>query len=554
MLSGDIERLEDAPALKATLGGAAARYHVALVGTGWVLVGLGCALRILQYTANRSLAIDESYLALNVIEKSPLELLQALDFNQAAPLGLLEAQKLAVTAFGRSEYALRLLPLVASILSLVAFYLVAQRLLPRLAATFAVAVFALLDPLVYYAATGKQYAFDAAGAVLILAAALMVESGPLRRAELLVLAPFGAVLAWFSHASAFGLAALGLLLGLRWVESRDRKLALVLLGVIALWTACFAIEYTLTRSNLSRIVGAFQQGGGTAFTLAGSGPTWFDYTVDRLRYLFGLRDPASGQATFGSFAASVSEGLTLLLVVVAAVGLISLLRRRPRMAIVLVVPTVLAVVASSLHEYPLVGRTLLFALPTIALCVAQGLYVFVSAAPKPLARFAAIVALLCLGAIAIQPAVHVLHPRKNEEMKPALTYLGVHHERGDALYVSPGAQYALAYYHLCSCSAFDPAEAWPFSTIGGPGSSSAAVKSRSPNLIIESDRGTAGLRPLLGRRRVWILFAELSGDARDQLFEYLGTHGRLIQRFRTSGPSFTASVYLYDLMRLPRFR
>src|SRR5436309_4524126 len=102
MLSGDIKRLGEAPAQKAALGGAAARYHVALVGAGWVLVGLGCALRILQYAANRSLAIDESYLALNLIEKSPQQLLHALDFNQAAPLGFLEAQKLAVTAFGRS--------------------------------------------------------------------------------------------------------------------------------------------------------------------------------------------------------------------------------------------------------------------------------------------------------------------------------------------------------------------------------------------------------------------------------------------------------------------
>src|SRR5439155_8371832 len=163
--------------------------------------------------------------------------------------------------------------------------------------------------------------------------------------------------------------------------------------------------------------------------------------------------------------------------------------------------------------------------------IAQGLHVFVAAgAPKPLAGLGAIVALVCVGAIAVQPAVHIVHPRKNEEMKPALNYLGLHHERGDALYVSSGAQYALAYYHLCGCSAFDPAAAWPFSTIGGPGSLSAAVKSRSPNLIIGSGRGTADLRSLLGRRRVWILSAELSGDARDQLFDYLGTHGRLIQR------------------------
>jgi hypothetical protein len=212
------------------------------------------------------------------------------------------------------------------------------------------------------------------------------------------------------------------------------------------------------------------------------------------------------------------------------------------------VPPVLALGASSLHKYPLVGRTLLFTLPAIALCIGEGLRVFVSApTPKPFARFGTIVALVCLAAIAIQPVGHIAHPRTNEEMKPALRYLGVHQRRGDVLYVSSGAQYALAYYHLCGCSAFDPAAEWPLSMTAGPSSSSAAVRSRTPNLIIESGRGTSGLEPLLGRRRVWILFAELSGDARDQLFDYLGTHGRVIQRFRSSGPSFTASVYLYDL-------
>jgi hypothetical protein len=548
MLNGDVKHVGDSRAWMARVNGAT-RYRVSLVGAGWAFVGLGCGLRILQYVANRSLSIDESFLALNLIEKSPQQLLNALDFNQAAPLGFLEAEKLAITVFGRSEYALRLLPLLASLLSLVVFYRVAYRLLRPLAATLALAVFALLDPLVYYAATGKQYAFDVLGALLILAAALIVESRPLRRVELLALALFGAVLVWFSHASAFGLAALGILLALRWVESRDRKLAPVLLAVIALWTAGFTVEYALSKSNLSRIVGAFQQGGGSAFTPGASGPTWFDDTVDRLRYLVGLKDAASGQPVLGSLASGVSRGLTVLIVIVAAVGFVSLLRRRTRMAIVLAMPPVLSAVASSLHQYPLVGRTLLFALPAVALCIGEGLHVFVAApAPKPLTRFAAIVALLCVGAVGILPAVHAVHPRQNEEMKQALRYLGAHHRRGDVLYVSSGAQYAFAYYHLCGCSPFDPETAWPFSTIGGREGSSAAVQPRSPNLIIESGRVTGDVKPPLGRGRVWALFAESSGNARNEILDSLGKHRRLLQSFHASGPfAIVASLYLYDV-------
>src|SRR5215211_3311084 len=138
---------------------AALDWVVCLRYAAWFFMALGTALRVLEYVANRSLSIDESYLALNLIEKSPSELYRGLDFNQAAPIGFLEAEKLTIAIFGRDEYALRLLPLLASILAMLVFYRVAQKLLPPLAATTAVAAFALLDPLVYYSATAKQYAF-----------------------------------------------------------------------------------------------------------------------------------------------------------------------------------------------------------------------------------------------------------------------------------------------------------------------------------------------------------------------------------------------------------
>ena len=36
----------------------------------WGLLAVGCALRLAQYLANRSVSLDESYLALNLIERS----------------------------------------------------------------------------------------------------------------------------------------------------------------------------------------------------------------------------------------------------------------------------------------------------------------------------------------------------------------------------------------------------------------------------------------------------------------------------------------------------
>jgi hypothetical protein len=526
-----------------------------LLFTGWLFVALGSALRIVEYVANRSLSIDESYLALNLIQKSPSELLRALDFNQAGPIGFLEAEKLTITIFGRDEYALRLLPLLASLLAIVVFYRVAQKLLRPLAATTAVAVFALLDPLVYYSATAKQYAFDVVGAVGILALALVLAERPLGRVDIFALTFFGGLLVWFSHASVFVLGGLALLLGVRCIGDRDWTRTPALVAMVGVWAASFTVEFLLTRSNLRGILGSFGADGGGLLTPSQGGPSWFDRATDRFRYLVGLEDTASGDPILASLPSGVNRGLTVLILLVAGAGFISLLRQRTRLALLLATPPGLAAIASAAHQYPLVGRTLLFVLPSVALCIGEGAQALLAmTARKALTAIAAAVITSSLAAIALLPARHALDPRTSEEMKQALTYLGMHHRRNDALYVSKQAQYAFAYYHLCGCSTFDPGAVWPFSvTSGGRDQRAAAVEARSPRLIIEAsaqphDVVSALSNSLTGRARVWVLFADAADYQKKPVLEYLDRYGRPLRHFRASGPSgIAASLYLYDL-------
>jgi len=508
----------------------------------WFAVVTGFALRILHYLANRSLSIDESFLALNVIEKRPGQLLHALAFKQAAPLGFLEAQKLMIIVFGRSEHSLRLLPLVASLVALLLFVRVARGILEPPAATLAVAVFALLDPLVYYSATAKQYAFDVLGTVLVLLAALAFEARPLKRVELVLLAPLGAILVWFSHAAAFELVGLGSLLTSVAYARRDRR-ALARLGVVfAVWIGSFTVEYELTRSNLGRILGAFH-GSGTVFAQAGGGGR-LAHVLDRLRYITGLEDTASGKPVLGFLPEAVNRGLTLVIVIVGLLGFISLFRRRARIWLVLTAPPVIAVVVSAFQKYPLAGRTVLFVLPAVALCLGEGSRVLAGWRSR-FARPTAVVGLVSLATIAVLPLVHAVRPRTDEEMRPALAYLGRHHRPEDTLLVSSSAQYAFAYYHLCGCSTFDAASAWALSTTTDAGAT--AVISRTPNLVVQAGDETSNVRTLLGRKRVWALFAE---DDRGPLLDYLTAHGSLLETYRTGGPSaITATLQLYGLAR-----
>ena len=89
--------------------------------------GLGVLIRVVQYASNRSLWFDEVAIGLNLLDRSYLDLLNALDHNQAAPPLFLWAEKFFLETFGSSEYSLRLFPLIGGLLSLWLFYRFTQR-------------------------------------------------------------------------------------------------------------------------------------------------------------------------------------------------------------------------------------------------------------------------------------------------------------------------------------------------------------------------------------------------------------------------------------------
>ena len=52
----------------------------------WLVIGVGVALRLIRFLHNRALWGDEAALALNLIHRSPRELFEPLDFDQASPV------------------------------------------------------------------------------------------------------------------------------------------------------------------------------------------------------------------------------------------------------------------------------------------------------------------------------------------------------------------------------------------------------------------------------------------------------------------------------------
>ena len=134
----------------------------------YTIIGFGILVRLVQYVFNRSLWNDEAALALNIINRSYLELLQPLDYNQGAPIGFLMVEKLAVQVFGNNEYALRLFPFLAAIASLFVFYKLAKKCLQsRQAAIIALTLFSTVHIWLQFATETKQYSSDVAIAVIL---------------------------------------------------------------------------------------------------------------------------------------------------------------------------------------------------------------------------------------------------------------------------------------------------------------------------------------------------------------------------------------------------
>ena len=94
-----------------------------------VVLGLGVFLRVSVYLSDRSFWMDEASLWGNLAHKPILDFSEPLKGDQLAPLGFLIVQRALMSILGVSKYAARLLPLVCGVGSLFLFARLAHRIL-----------------------------------------------------------------------------------------------------------------------------------------------------------------------------------------------------------------------------------------------------------------------------------------------------------------------------------------------------------------------------------------------------------------------------------------
>jgi hypothetical protein len=528
-------------------------------------VGIGITLRLLEFFRNRSLSLDEAWLALNIMDRSFDRLFGQLDFNQAAPQAFLVVQKTIVEALGGSEYSLRLFPFLAGTLGLVLMVFLARAVVTASAVPLAVALFALSDPLIYYTTSNKQYAVDVLIATIVLLVGFRFGDRPYEAAAALGFAGVGATAIWLSHSSVFVLAGVSAALMFGSLTRRQWRRARNVAVASGAWLVSFGLFFLTALDN----VGAIQRSlSTTPGAFSAPGPTDPGALTSGVRTSLGAFRYVAGIPHFlerGEGDAGVV--IALVVGVFCIVGLISLVATRPERGLALIGPLVFMLIAWGLGEYPLLGRTQLFLAPIYVLLLAEGVVFLTKKARHLGARTATVIAAAIVGATLTAPAVaHAVRPKAFHEMKPVLEYIAREERADDSVYVYYTAQPQLRYYLECGCagSRFEAAKSagrWPLRPgRGGPGQWAPVLRSVPPKLIVAQYRGIypssymSDLDALRGRKRVWLLVPGIQQSTRTTLLRELDRRGTRRATFGVGdvGDFATAVVvYLYD-MRQPR--
>lgn len=480
----------------------------------WLIMGIGAVLRIAQFIYNRSLTEGEAALALNIVQRSYSQLLKPLDYAQAAPVGFLLLQKFMSTLLGLSEMGLRFLPLIAGIGALFLFYKIAKKTISEQSLTIALVLFAVGDHLIYFASEVKQYSSDVFIALLIIWLAILVFDKKFEIKYTMLFGFVSALCLWFSHPALFVFCASLIVIYIYALRRPQWSTLYGLLIATMFGLASFLANYLVTLSSLSKheqLLTAWQSSFMPLPPTSLLDIKWFAYVFLRtFKFPIGL---------------SIYE---LLLAVLAFLwGCAMMFRYKKKDILLLILPILLALIASGLHRYPFEGRLLLFLAPFMILVIAQG----ISDIRNKIRHQSNFLGIALVIILLIHPVLlagyHLIRPRAPEELRTVLEYVDENWHDGDIIYVYYASLNAFRYYH--------DRYGFPAGYVGG-------IESRSDWINYYQD-----IQRLRGNKRVWLVFSHVAthcGVDEERLFvSYLDLLGTQLDAFKAPG----SAAYLYDM-------
>ena len=519
----------------------------------WIIIFIGIALRLVRYLYNPSLWFDESVIASDIINRSLTDFIHLTpDYTQTGPLSFYMLSKLATMLFGNSEYALRLVPFLFGTISLFLFYKVAKNILSPKSVPIALALFAVLDPLIYYSSELKPYSGDVTFALLILAFTPYTKKN-LNVQDIIIYAFVGVIAIFSSNPSVFVLGGVGIGLLLPCLKQREWTRLRSLLIVCMIWALSFIAVYLIYISSITAEM-AKNMSIEKAFAMEKFYMPFPPKSLMDIKwYIDTFFDTFSFQDSIIYVRRVTLSGIMALSFLV---GCVAMQFEKKEKFYVLIFPVFLTLLAAAMHQYPFKGRQILFLAPMLLLIISEGAEYI----RDKISKNSVIIGTIFIGLLFIYPvswaSYHVGKPMIRSEIKPVLNYITNNWEEGDIIYVHFFAQYEFEYYSKHHPTPFDFNDSDYIIGIGPRGwynvwrrnnipeqykTLEATSQSRSDLLneyINDLDR-------LRGRKRVWVLF---TGDITMESF-FLSHLDSLGERLESFGHSGLTTVYLYDLNR-----
>lgn len=397
----------------------------------------GGILALIQFLSGRSVWMDEAKLAMNIIERSYLELLEPLHSVQVAPIGYLWVQRALFDLFGPHDWVFRLVPLGMYFLGSIALYkvLFMQHIREHVILVMA-SLFAFCQPLIYYASEIKQYGIDVTLGIVLMYVILKVYKTKTQKIIALSLA--GMLAITLSNVAVIILTIAG---SYAWFRSYKKtgNIGNELVYPIFLWLVTFGLYYgAFIHNHPTREFMADYWQSFAYMPLQPFSEEFLTFWTQTYQFIFGKILGANPKIPL----------LHHLFAGACFVGVFTLVKYKKWGHLYLLLgPFFIHIALSALQIYPFVMRVALYLQPFFALLCAIGfvrITEFVVAKVKARRlRFALVLPGLSLLLITLYT-----FPKDREEFKESYEYMLSRKQSGDHLFLNPGVYNTWLYYDM----------------------------------------------------------------------------------------------------------
>jgi hypothetical protein len=402
----------------------------ALVYLSYAIMLIGAALRLSVYFQNRNLFIDEADLARNIYERNFVGLIHPLSYFQYAPPLFLWGAKLCAMILGYGEYALKVVPLLSGIGTIILMYLLLQKYEVKKVAWYP--LFLLSTGIIYlrYATEFKQYSSDCLIALGLIYLALSVDSSKMGIPKFVSIWIYaGSIAVWGSMPSVFILAGVGSYYFALFYSTGGLKKIYALIIPVAMWIAQFLLYYFIILKP--QIQSDYLQNFHRADFLYLI-PTSMHELYHNWEVMIHILGVAAGHW-------GLSIVFHILLIVIAAYFAV---KRKMLSILLVVIPMFLLLLAAALHQYTLAPRIVLFIMPVILILIAIGFEQ--SFSYKYIRAIFVLASVVCM--YNFNQLIYFYKPLQVQQVTDCLHFLKAQKITGPHLYIHPAGIPIYAYY------------------------------------------------------------------------------------------------------------